>query len=163
MLQYEKFFKLRVRTGKSKPKTQKQSEENIISSIRNFFILQKENKAIKNRTIRYIRTLFELEDDDFYKPKRVSNFWNNTIKYEGNGDRNKNLSMDKYLDKIRSYLRDIIIVLQEFDKRKIQLAIGINFISSKDGGEKKKCAMHPKSNNTKFTSYNNGNILIHLF
>ena len=71
--------------------------------------------------------------------------------------------MDKYLDKIRSYLRDIIIVLQEFDKRKIQLTIGINFISSKDGGEKKKCAMHPKSNNTKFTSYNNGNILIHLF
>ena len=33
----------------SKPKTQKQFEENIIKSIRNIFILKKENKEIKDR------------------------------------------------------------------------------------------------------------------
>ena len=37
----------------------KQSEENMIKSIRNIFKLKKENEAIKDRTIRDIRTLFE--------------------------------------------------------------------------------------------------------
>ena len=35
----------------------KQSEENIIKSIRNIFKLKKENESIKNRIIRDIRTL----------------------------------------------------------------------------------------------------------
>ena len=54
------------------------------------------------------------EDDDYYKPKRSSNFWNNNyIGYESNGDRNKNLSQEECLDKIRPYLRDIVIDLQK--------------------------------------------------
>ena len=72
----------------SKPKTttKKQSEENIINSITSLFIQNKENKEIKDRIIRDIRTLFEQEDkEDYYKPKRVSNFWNNNY----NGDSNK--------------------------------------------------------------------------
>ena len=44
-------------------KTPKQSEDNIIKSIRNLFKLKKENEAIKDRIIRDIRTLFEQEDD----------------------------------------------------------------------------------------------------
>ena len=53
------------------------------------------------------------EDDDYYKPKRLSNFWNNNyIGYESNGDRNKNLSQEECLDKIRPYLRDIVIVFK---------------------------------------------------
>ena len=43
----------------SKPKTQKQSVENIIKSIKYLFILKKENKEIKDRIVRDIRTLFE--------------------------------------------------------------------------------------------------------
>ena len=45
----------------SKPKIQKQSEENLINSIGNPFILKKETKdiLIKGWTIRDIRTLFE--------------------------------------------------------------------------------------------------------
>ena len=35
----------------------KQSEKNIIKSIRNIFKLKKENESIKNRIIRDIRTL----------------------------------------------------------------------------------------------------------
>ena len=42
--------------------------------------------------IRHIRTHFEQQEDN-YKPKRISNFWNNNyIEYESNGDKNRNLS-----------------------------------------------------------------------
>ena len=49
---------------------------------------EKKKKQIKDRIIRDIRTLFG--EEDYYKPKRLSNFWNNNcIEYESNGDRNK--------------------------------------------------------------------------
>ena len=35
----------------NKPKTQKESKDDIIKNIRNLFKLQKENKAIKDKTI----------------------------------------------------------------------------------------------------------------
>ena len=54
-----------------------------------------------------------------------------------NGNRNKNLSLEEYLYKIRPYLRDIIIDLQESDTWKIQLTIEINFVSSKDPEEER--------------------------
>ena len=47
----------------TKPKAQKQSEENINNNIINIFILKKENETIKGRIIRDIRTLFQQEDD----------------------------------------------------------------------------------------------------
>ena len=43
----------------------------------------------------------------------------------------KTLSVEKYLNKIRPYLKDIINNLKESDMQKVQLAITINFISSK--------------------------------
>ena len=43
----------------------------------------------------------------------------------------KTLSVEKYLNKIRPYLKDIINNLKESDMQKVQLAIIINFISSK--------------------------------
>ena len=47
------------------------------------------HRLIKDRIISDIRTLFEKEDD-YYKPKRVSNFCNNNyIEYKSNGDKNK--------------------------------------------------------------------------
>ena len=64
---------------------------------------------------------------------RVSKFWNsNYIKYESNGDRNKKLSIKEYFDKIKPYLKDIVINLQKSDTWKIQLTIAIDFIFSKD-------------------------------
>ena len=63
-------------------------------------------REVNNRIIRDIRTLFEQEEKVYYKPKRVSNLWNNNyIEYESNNDKNRNLSLDKYLDKIEPYLR----------------------------------------------------------
>ena len=91
-------------------KNTNQSEDNIIINIRNLFKLKKENKATKDRTIRDIKTLFEQQEEDFYKPVRVRNFWNNNyIEHESNSDRNKSLSVKEYLNEIKPYLRDMII------------------------------------------------------
>ena len=44
---------------------------------------ERNDRIIKDKIIRDIRAYFEQEDDDYFKPKRVSNFWdNNYIKYE---------------------------------------------------------------------------------
>ena len=113
----------------------------------NLFRLKKENKAIKNRVIRDIRNLFDHEDaENYYKPVRVGNFWSkNCIEYESSGDRNKTLSVEEYLNKIRPYLKDIMNNLKTSDTWKIQLTIAINFISSK--GNDEECVMHSKSHN----------------
>ena len=85
------------RSKSIKPKTQKQSEENLIKSMRNFFKLKIEKKIIKDRTIRDIKTIFE-QEEDYYEPVRVGNFWKKIYnEYQINGDRNKNLSVEEYL------------------------------------------------------------------
>ena len=58
-----------------------------------------------------------LSEEDYYKPERVNNFWNNNyIEYESNGDKCKN----KYINKIKPYLRNIITDLQNSHICKIQ-------------------------------------------
>ena len=153
--------------GYSKPKPvktvygggKKQSEVNIIKSIRNLLKLKKETETIKDKIIRDTRTLFEQKEEDYYKPMRLGNFWNNNyIEYESSSDRNKNLSVKECLDKNKPYLRDILINLQKPDTWKIQLTIAINFISSKDVDEKR--VMHSKSGNIELMPYDNGNEVV---
>ena len=63
--------------GVKKPrklKIQKQSEDNIIRNTRNLFKLKKKKKAIKDKIFRDIKTLFEQQKEDYYKPVRVGNF-----------------------------------------------------------------------------------------
>ena len=117
-------------------------------------------RLIKDRINRHIRTLFDQKEEDYYKPKRVvNNLWNkNYIEYESNGDKNRNLLLDEYLNKIKLYLKNIIINLQNSDAWNMQLTIEINFISSKDAEEEH--AIHSKSNNIKFTSYNDANEVV---
>ena len=55
-------------------------------------------------------------------------------------------------------MHDIIIDFQEFDTKKIQLTSAINLISSKDA--EKDRVMHSKSDNIKFTSYNDTNEVV---
>ena len=107
---------------------------------------------IKNNIIRDVRILFEQEkEENYYEPKRVNNFWDNSyIKYESNGYKYRNLSLDEYLNKIETYLRNIIINLQNSVAQKIQLTIAINFISWKDTEEEH--VMYLNSDNIKFTS-----------
>ena len=64
----------------------------------------------------YQETLFEQQHENCYKPKKVSNFWNNNyLEYESNGDKNRNLSRDVYLNKTEPYMRNTIIDLQNYD------------------------------------------------
>ena len=111
-------------------------EENIVKDIRNLFRLKKEQnyaaikdirnrfrqekefKAIKDRILRDIKNLFEheKEEQNYYKPVRVSNCWsNNYIEYESSGNINKILSVEEYLNKITPHLKDIINNLKKFD------------------------------------------------
>ena len=76
-----------------------------------------------------------------------SSFNDNYIKYERNGDKNKTLSIKKYLNMIKPYLTDIIQDNKTQGELKIQLILIINFISSKDSDEIR--TMHKKNNNIK--------------
>ena len=49
------------------------SEDNIIKAIRDLFMLNKQNEAIKGSIIRDIRALFQ-QDDDHDRPIIVFNF-----------------------------------------------------------------------------------------
>ena len=122
-------------------------EENITKDIRNLFRVKKEIKAIKDRILRDIKNLFEHgEEKDCYKPVRESNFWsNNYIEYKSKGNRNKTVSIEEYLNKIRLYLKDIINNLKKPDTWKIQLTIANNSVSSIDDDEE--CVIHSKSDN----------------
>ena len=67
-----------------------------------------------------IRNITNHEEECYYKPVRVGIFWsNNYIEYESNGDRNKTLSVRKYINKIGLYLKDIIYNLKKSDTWKI--------------------------------------------
>ena len=115
---------------------------------------------IKYYGIKDVRNLF----DHYYKPiKTKSTFNGNYIEYESKGDKDKNLSLEEYLDMIRPYLRDkindhktlkilgvpssnkVIDYETQFGEWNIQLTVKINFNSSKDSGETH--TMHTKSDN----------------
>ena len=97
--------------------------------------------------------MFDLPtDEDYYEPIITkSAFNNNYIQYESGGNKDKNLSVEEYLDRIKPYLSDIINNhktqgtwrIHYPDNKtqsewKIQLAMEINFIFSK-----KKILMRP--------------------
>ena len=59
---------------------------------------------------------------------RVGSFWGNSyIKYESNGDRNKILSVEEYLNEIRPYFKDIMNNIKTSETWKNQSTIAINF------------------------------------
>ena len=58
--------------------------------------------------LRDIRTLYE-SNEDYCKPMGTSNaFSSNYIEYESNGDKDKPLSIEEYLNEIRLYLNNLI-------------------------------------------------------
>ena len=117
-----------------------------IKDITNIFRLEKETKAIKNRIIRDIKSLFEHEEENYYKRVRVNNFWsNNYIEYESNGDKNNPISVEKDLNRFRPYLKDIINNLKKSETWKIPLIIANNFVFSIDNDEEH--VMHSNTDN----------------
>ena len=130
---------------RSRKKPRKQSQDNMI-------------KAIEDRIIRDIKKLFE-QDEYYYKPVRLCNFYSNYyVEYENNGDRTRTLLIKEYLDEIKPYLKDIINSLKKSDTRKIQLTMGINFISSKDTDEER--VMHSKSDYIEIMIYDKADEVI---
>ena len=63
-----------------------------------------------------------------------------------NCDRNKKLSVEEYIDKIRPYLKNIINDIKNPDSWKIQLTITINFISPTDDNDEER-VKHSKPDN----------------
>ena len=56
------------------------------------------------------------EEENSYKQVRLYNFWSlNYIEYKSNSDRNKTLSVEEYLNKIKSHLKDIMNNLKKSD------------------------------------------------
>ena len=92
-----------------------------------------------------------------------STFYNNYIEYESRGDKDKTLSVRKYLFMIIQYLRDMInsykaairdssgIIIEDdlSGEWKIQSTMQINFVSSLDPREI--CVMDSKSGNIEIT------------
>ena len=90
------------RINKHRTKKQEKEERTIKK--------QHNERLIKHGIRRDIRILFEQEEKDYYESKRVNNFWNNNDReYVSNGHKNKNLSLEEYLNRIETYLRNIII------------------------------------------------------
>ena len=85
-------------------------------------------------------------EEDYYEPVRTSNAFNNSyVEYESNRDKEKILSVKKYLDMVKLYLSDIINDHETQEEWEIQLTMEINFISSKDSNETR--TMHTTSDN----------------
>ena len=73
------------------------------------FKSKRKDNVIKDKVLRDIITLFESDEDEYYKPIRTSGtFSSNYIGYERYGDKDKSLSVKEYLNMIRSYLSDRI-------------------------------------------------------
>ena len=92
--------------------------------------------------LRDIKNLSEHKEkeENYYKPVRVSNFYSkNYIEYESNGGRNKTVSVEEYLHKIRPYFKDFI------NNLKIQLTMANNFIFAINNDEKS--VIHSTSDN----------------
>ena len=66
--------------------------------------------------------------------------WQKFYYNESRDDKNKTLSVEEYLNKIRPYLKDITNCLKKYHTWKIQLMIAIKFMSPK--GKKKERVMH---------------------
>ena len=129
---------------------------------------------IKYKGIRDVGNLFSQSiDEDYYKPIKTVDTLDNTnnhFEYESKVNKNKNLSIKKYLNMIRPYLSDIIndhktpknlrvhssneVIDYEtqFGEWKIQLTMSINFISSKDSGKTRNLHTQ-KSNNIEIMTY----------
>ena len=72
--------------------------------IRNLFRLKKEREAIKDKIVRDIRNLLEHEEEDYYKPVRVINFWRTVI-----------INMKVMVIEIKHYqLKNILIKLDHY-------------------------------------------------
>ena len=85
---------------------------------------------------------------DVYKPIKISGaFSDNFVEYQSNGNRDRSISIARYLNNIREHLRKLINDKKKSGEWKIQLIMKINFISSRDFIESRD--IYSKSDNFK--------------
>ena len=83
---------------------------------------------------------------DVYKQIKISGaFCDNFVEYQSNGNRDKSISIARYLNNIREHLRKLIDSKKRNGGWKIQLIMKINFISSRNFIESRD--MYSKSDN----------------
>ena len=152
-----------------------QLEENLSKKEKYYDYDDSEYRGIRN-----VRDVFDLSfDEDYYEPLIVKSvFDGNYIQYESKGDKGKNLLIKEYLNMIKPYLRNLIknckthgLVryhsgnkswLEKTSREwKIQLAMAINFICSKDSDETR--TMDTKSNNVEIMIGSETNEIIKKF
>ena len=85
-------------------------------------------------------------EEDYFKPTEVkSDFDDSYVLYESRGDKDANLALYEYFDKIKPYLKDMIDDYKPKGEWKIQITMRIVFISLIDKNETQ--VMHTKSDN----------------
>ena len=105
--------------------------------------------AIKCRILNDIKNLFGHEEEDYYKSVKVNDIWNkNQVESKSKGDK-KTLSVNRYLNKIRPYLKYIINNLKKSGTCKFQFTVTVNYISSIDNDKDfdRERVMHPNCDN----------------
>ena len=107
---------------------------------------KKKDNGINDNALKDMRIMFESDNKDYYQPVRFTNaFDDNFIEYESNGDKDKRLSIEEYLDKIRPYFINITNNLKTQGEWKIQSTIAVSLSSSKNSNKTR--TMHSKSDN----------------
>ena len=136
-------------------------EENLSELEESIQSIKSSNVTYNDESIGDIRRLF-----DFFKPKKTDGGFddkrNNYIAYTSQGDDNKNISPEEYLNIIRPYLNDLINNHKASGEWKIQLRIKNRCISSKNYEETRD--MYSSSNNIEiFMGSNTDEVIDRLF
>ena len=93
----------------------------------------------------------ELNEEDYYEPKEIkSAFDGSYMLYESRGDKDNKLALYEYFDIIRPYLKDLIDDHKAKGEWKIQLSMGMIFVSFTYANETRE--MHTKSDNIAIVS-----------
>ena len=142
-------------------KSSNNNNESIVDIRRLFKSKKTSNIDYNNESIDDIRRLF-----DYFKPKKTDEGFagrrNNYIEYISEGDNNKNLSPEEYLEIIRPYLNDLINHHKASGEWKIQLVILNRCISSKNYEETR--YMYSARNNIEiFMGSNTNEVIDRLF
>ena len=130
-------------------------EKRVLKNMKKFF---KELKKDLNKIKKYqyitsdIHNLFnEIGKEDYYKPIEIKSALEGSyIEYESRGDNDNNLSLEKYLNIIRPYPRDMIDDRKTHGEWNIQLIMKINFICSVSTNEFRE--MYTKSDDIEIMS-----------
>ena len=89
------------------------SEDKLLSALKkseqgkNIREIRKENLD-EDKILRHLDFIFDPEKHHYELKKTVSAFNNNYIQNESMGDKDKNISIEEYIDVMRPYLSDII-------------------------------------------------------